>query len=32
MILEELRKKYFNEVNGMEKERKEEFGIKRKNK
>ena len=26
------KKKYFKEVNDMEKERKEEFGIKRKNK
>ena len=32
MRLEEFRKKYFKEVNDMEKERKEEFGIKRKNK
>ena len=32
MRLEEFRKKYFKEVNDMKKERKEEFGIKRKNK
>ena len=30
MRLEKFRKKYFKEVNGMKKERKEEFGIKRK--